>query len=187
MYNKYKYSTKEAHKKKCVRSELIFVFLSYQYSRVIAIWAVMHSLVSDSFTQLCCEKMPSCTWPAHMSPTNMCIKSNTPDPISWLQPSHHGRLELLSMVYPCRERDPVSHQERYLAIVDNAVVRLLLVGAAGVVLILWLREPTMQIILLISDAIEAMEPMVFVVEEVQTNILLDAAKLLPVMLHDSVL
>ena len=81
----------------------------------------------------------------------------------------------------------MSHQERYLAIVDNAVVRLLLVGAAGVVLILWLREPTMQIILLISDAIEAMEPMVFVVEEVQTNILLDAAKLLPVMLHDSVL
>ena len=45
-----------------------------------------------------------------------------------------------------------------------------------------LHKPTMQIMMVMSGAINAMEPTVSMVEEAQTNTLLDAAKLLPATL-----
>ena len=48
-----------------------------------------------------------------------------------------------------------------------------------------LHKPTMHKMMAISDAIDAREPTVFMVEEAQTNRLLDTARLLPAILTGS--
>ena len=48
-----------------------------------------------------------------------------------------------------------------------------------------LHKPTMHDMMAISDAIDASEPTVFMVEEARTNRLLDAARLLPSILTSS--
>ena len=48
-----------------------------------------------------------------------------------------------------------------------------------------LHKPTMHIMMAISDAIDAREPTVFMVEEARTNRLVDAAKLHPAILTGS--
>ena len=48
-----------------------------------------------------------------------------------------------------------------------------------------LHKPTMHKMMVISDAINARDPTVFMVEEAQTNRLIDAARLLPSMLASS--
>ena len=48
-----------------------------------------------------------------------------------------------------------------------------------------LHKPTMHKMMVISDAIDAREPTVFMVEEARTNRLLDAARLLPTILTGS--
>ena len=48
-----------------------------------------------------------------------------------------------------------------------------------------LHKPTMHNMMAISNAIDAREPTVFMVEEARTNRLLDAARLLPAILTSS--